>query len=90
MIGHLSINSIRQNFDSLIETATGNIDILMISEAKLNESFPQGPFLIKGFSEPYRLDRNSKGSGIILFIREDISFKLLPKKKFNQNRLCRN
>ena len=53
----------------------------MISEAKLDDSFPEGQFLIKWFSEPYRLDRNSKGGGIMLFIREDIPSKLLSIEK---------
>ena len=44
----------------------------MISETKIDESFPQGNFLIDGFSFPYRLDRDSKGGGIMLYIREDI------------------
>ena len=77
VIGHLNINSIRQKLDSLIEITAGNIDVLMISEAKLDDSFPKGQFLIKGFSEPYRLDLSSKGGGIMLFIREDIPSKLL-------------
>ena len=76
VISHLHINSIRQKFDSSIEITTGNIDILMISETKLNESFIKGQFLIKGFSGPYRLDRNPKGGGI-MFVREDVSSKLL-------------
>ena len=44
----------------------------MISETKINESFPQGKFLIDGFSSPYRLDCDSKGGGIMLYIREDL------------------
>ena len=57
---HPNINSIRQKCDSLIEIATGNIDIPMISVTKLAESFPKGQFLIKGFSGLHRLDCNSK------------------------------
>ena len=48
----LNINSIKQEFDSLIEITTGNINIRMISEANIDESFPKGQFLIQGFSEP--------------------------------------
>ena len=44
----------------------------MISETKIDESFPQGNFLIDGFSSPYWLDCDSKGGGIMLYIREDI------------------
>ena len=49
VIGHLNISSVRQKFDSLIEITTGNIDMLMIPEKKLDESFPKGQFLIKVF-----------------------------------------
>ena len=36
---------------------------------------------MRGFSEPYRLDCNSKGGWIMLFIREDIPVKLLSIEK---------
>ena len=49
----------------------------MISETKLDESFPIGQFLIKGFSTPYQSDRNCHGGGILLYNREDILSKLL-------------
>ena len=49
----------------------------MISETKVHDSFPIGKFLIDGFSTPYRSDRDSKGGGIILFVRKDIPSNLL-------------
>ena len=52
------------------------MDILMISETKLDDCFPIGQFLIKGFSTPFRLIRNCHGGGILLCIREDIPSKL--------------
>ena len=69
----------RKKFDYLIEQITGNLDILMISETKLDSSFPTGQFLINGYSEPLRIDWKSQGggSGIILHVREDIPSKLL-------------
>ena len=57
----ININSLRNKFDSLIEQITGNIDILMILETKLDSSFPTGQFLINGYSEPFKIDRNSQG-----------------------------
>ena len=48
----LNINSIKQEFDILIEITTGNINIRKIQEANIDESFPKGQFLIQGFSEP--------------------------------------
>ena len=52
----------------------------MISETNLDNSFPTAQFLLHGFSAPYRLDRNSKGVGILLYIREDIPSRLLNSK----------
>ena len=54
-----------------------NADILLISETKLDDSFPSGQFTICGFGMPYRYDRNSMGGGLLLYIRDDIPTKLL-------------
>ena len=48
----LNINSIKQEFDSLIEITIENNNIRMVSEVNTDESFPKGQFLIKRFSEP--------------------------------------
>ena len=49
----------------------------MISEIKIDDSFRVGQFLIAGFCTAYRLDRNSKGGGILLYVREDIPSNLI-------------
>ena len=49
----------------------------MVSETKLDDSFPQGQFLSEGFHSPFRSDRNKNSGGIMLYIREDIPVKLL-------------
>ena len=77
MVAHVNINSLRLKFDSVVEKITGNVDILMISETKLDNSFPEGQFLIDGYSKPFRIDRNSHGGGIMLYVRADIPSKLL-------------
>ena len=56
---------------------SGNLDILLISETKLDDSFPSAQFLLDGFSKPYRLDRCTDGSGIFVYIRDDIPSRLL-------------
>ena len=52
VVAHFNINSLRLTFDSLAQKITGNVDILMISETKLDNSFPEGQFLIEGYSKP--------------------------------------
>ena len=49
----------------------------MISETKLDNSFPEGQVLSPGYSSPYRFDRNCRGGGIMLYVRGDIPSKLL-------------
>ena len=75
IIGHININSIRNKFEPLVSFINNNLDILMISETKTDDTFPDSQFLIKGFSVPYRLDRTAKGGGILLYIREHILSK---------------
>ena len=77
IIAHLNINSLRNKFEFLVDQIKGKVDLLMVSETKLDENFPQGQFKISGFSRPFKLDRNSNGGGIILFVREDIPAKLI-------------
>ena len=49
----------------------------MISESKLDDSFPGSQFLIQGFGKPFHLDRNRNGGGIMLLIRSDIPAKVI-------------
>ena len=53
---------------------------ISISETKLDDSFPAMQFLIEGYVPPYRLDLNSRGGGILVYVREDIPCKLIPMK----------
>ena len=55
-IAHSNINSLRNKFEFLISLIKDNRDILMISETKLDPSFPTNQFMINGFSAPFRLD----------------------------------
>ena len=58
-----------------LDQIKGNIDVLFVSETKTDDSFPNGNFLIDGFSTPYRLDRNSHVGGLMLFVREELKLK---------------
>ena len=59
---------------------SGNIAILMISETKLDETFPAAQVLLQGFCIPYSFDRHRNGGGIPLYIREDIPSRLIERK----------
>ena len=51
------------------------VDIIIISETKIDDSFPCNQFRMEGYQEPFRIDRNLYGGGIILFIRDGVSCK---------------
>lgn len=44
----------------------------MISEVKTDDSFSTA-----NFSQPYKADRNSSGSGIMLYVKKDIPSNLI-------------
>ena len=54
-----------------------NIDILLVSETELEDTFQVGQFYVDGYSTLYRFDRTSHSSGILLYIREEIPSKIL-------------
>ena len=56
-----------------IHTLDKKVDIFLIYETKLDDSFPSAQCKIEGCTTPYRYDRNDKGGGLLLYIREDIS-----------------
>ena len=58
---------------------TMEIDILIITETKFDDSFPASQFLIQGFCTPFRLDRNKNGGGILLYISNHITSTKLNK-----------
>ena len=84
MIGSLNINSLPKKFSQLKEIIGNNLDILTIQETKLDASFPPQQFVLPGYSEPYRLDRNRDGGGVLIYVREDVPSKLLNKHNFTK------
>ena len=58
ILANLNINSIPNKFSSLKELVSNNIDVLVIQETKLDETFPEKSFIIPGFKAPFRQDSN--------------------------------
>ena len=77
MIAHIKINSIQIKSEMLSNSIESNLDIQMISETKLEATFLSNQFTIEGYMAPIRVDRNGRGGGILLYIREDILARLL-------------
>ena len=83
VIAYLNINSLQNKFDLLSDQIKGTIDILMISETKIDDSFPTGNFFIDGFSTPFWSDRDANEGRIMLYVREDIPANRLATKTKN-------
>jgi hypothetical protein len=49
----------------------------------LDATFPEKQFMINGFKKPYRNDRNDKGGGVLVYVRDDI-----PSLGDRQGRRC--
>ena len=73
IIGHININSIRNKFEPLVSFINNNLDILMISETKIDDIFPDPQFLIEGCYI------------ILLYIREDIPSKRIKKSHLTRH-----
>ena len=82
VIDNLNINSLPNKFNQLKELVLKYVDILVLTETKLDDSFPNSQFLVDGFSEPFRIDRNRSGGGVMIYVRDVIPSKLLTKHFF--------
>ena len=85
IIGQLNINSLRNKFYALAELIPGKVDVLVITETKLDDTFPEKQFLISGYNKSYRLDRNVSGGGVMIYVREDIPSEKLTKHNLHEN-----
>ena len=79
-MAHLNINFLRNKFDALVEQVSGNVDVLVLSETKIDKSFPEHQFKIPGFCTPFRLDRDRFDGGILVYVQENIPAKLLSSE----------
>ena len=77
IMAHININSLRNKFDMLTDSVTEYIDLLVIYETKLGDTFPHALYHLKDFSNSYRLGRNSHGGGILVCVRDNIPSNLV-------------
>lgn len=68
----LNINSLRNKFQPVKEILlNGHVDVLSICESKLDDSFPNAQFSVKGY-HCFRQDVSATSGGIITWTRNDI------------------
>ena len=85
IISHVNVNSIKNNFfyfqDVLLK---GLLDILCITETKLDETYLDSIFHCNGY-KCYRKDRNARSGGLMVLIRDDIAHTRMPKYEMTDN-----
>ena len=74
-LGHINANSIGGFKFNEIKTwlQSGRLDVLIISETKIDATFPNSMFHVEGFRLSRR-DRKAGGGGLMVFVRSDICF----------------
>ena len=77
MISYININSVRNKLTDFSGMVGDFVDILVISETKIDSSFPTSQFLIDGFKSPYRLDVSGYSGGVLVYVRDSILSKQL-------------
>ena len=72
--GYLNINSLSYKIIELKKIILkSNFEILTVSEAKLDDDFPDNMFKIDGYHLPFRKDRNCHGEGLRLLLGQKYS-----------------
>ncbi|KAK2558583.1 hypothetical protein P5673_018760 [Acropora cervicornis] len=77
-IGHVNVNSVAgfKFYEIITWLLDGRFDILVISETKIDSTFPDSQFYISGF-RMCRVDRTKSGGGLMVSIRSDFCFKVV-------------
>ena len=61
----MNVSSIRNKFVSIQELMKSTFDIFLISDTKIDDSFPNAQLKIEGY-ESFRKDRDTLGGGLFL------------------------
>ena len=81
IVAYLNINSLGEKINHLREICKESpIDILCVEETKIDSTYPDAQFKINDYQfPPFRRDRNKYGGGKIVFIRQGLITRRLPK-----------
>ena len=77
IIGHLNVNSIRNKFVPLQSMFQNTLDIFLVSETKLDDTFTSAQFCVQGYQNPFRRDRTANGGGLLFYVSDNIICKQL-------------
>ena len=76
LIGYLNINSLRNKISDLrVLLVDLQLDYFVISETKLDDSFPSAQFVIQNYKIRARRDADGHGGGLIEFVKRGVICK---------------
>ena len=82
--GHLNINSVSNKFEALEFLLKDKFDVFLVSESKLDSSFPEAQFKIPGY-RIFRQDRDKYGGGLMFYINQNIPCKKIETFQFTSS-----
>ena len=63
--------------DELFHVIGSYVDVICISETKINSSFPEAQFIRRGFRKPFRLDITDTSGGMLVYVNSNIASRRL-------------
>ena len=78
IIVHFNINSITaegriEQLSNICQTL--KVDVLLVTESKVDSSIADNSLLLPNFNEPIRRDRDRHGGGCIVYVAQHLSYK---------------
>ena len=87
VFSYLNTNSIKNMFDDLDKIVEDNIDMLDISETKIDEYFLTNQFILEGHHAPYRLHITAKIDSLMVFVKSYIPSRRITEFNIPSNKL---
>lgn len=75
MVDEINTKSNRNKFKALNKLIINNINIIMVFETKIDDTFPVSKPCVNGYFSPYCPDRTSKGRGLLSYMKKNIPSK---------------
>ena len=82
IIGHLNVNSLLPKLDAVKTIITGNIDVMIFTQTKPDDSYSTAQLMAGRFKKPFRLDKDSNGGGMLIYVKSDIPSTLNSSHNF--------
>ena len=83
-IDHLNVNLSRNNFILIEKSIKSKLDIFLVPETKIHNSFPNRQFSMDGYKR-YRRGRNNYGGGLLFYVNENIPCRELTAEQIDSN-----